>query len=102
MLPLESYVLELFAQASPVTQPAVYVPVIVVLMAAVGWAVRLNCSIASVKTKLEAERRETRKLIENNTRAMRELVHYVKWSIEHVTGQIPPPPVPDLEPIPGG
>ena len=92
--------LDLFAKASPVTQPAVYVPLIVVLMAAVGWALRLSSAIASVKTNLEEERRETRQLIENNTRAMRELVHYVKWSIEHVTGQTPPPPVPDLDAVP--
>lgn len=36
----------------------------------------------------------TNKLIEDNTKAMNALVHYITWSIEHTTGQKPPPPLP--------
>ena len=33
-------------------------------------------------------------LIKDNTRALREVSHYIRWSIENATGQKPPPPMP--------
>jgi len=37
-----------------------------------------------------------RELIRDNTKAMREVAHYIKWCIEHQTGEKPPPPVPTV------
>ena len=38
-----------------------------------------------------------RKLIEDNTRAVREVAHYIRWSIENTTGKKAPPPMPVSE-----
>ena len=37
---------------------------------------------------------KTNKVIEDNTRAMQALTHYVLWEIENRTGTTPPPPKP--------
>jgi len=39
------------------------------------------------------ERAEMRQLVLDNTRAMREVAHYIRWWIENQTGQKPPPPL---------
>ncbi len=36
----------------------------------------------------------TNQLIEDNTRAMQALTHYIRWFIQHQTGEQPPPPAP--------
>ena len=35
----------------------------------------------------------TNRIIEDNTRAMNALVHYIKWLVKHETGEEPRPPI---------
>lgn len=50
----------------------------------------------SLQQQQVEERAEMRNLIRDNTQAMREVAHYIKWCIEHQTGEKPPPPVPQV------
>lgn len=44
----------------------------------------------------ERDQRRLEQLITDNTRAMEEVAHYIRWSIEHSTGTKPPPPTPAI------
>ena len=48
----------------------------------------------ALRARQDAEREQMRKLVTDNTRAMREVAHYIRWMIEDRTGHKPPPPTP--------
>ncbi len=47
-----------------------------------------------LRAQHDVERSEMKRLIQDNTRAMREVAHYFRWMIEKQTGEKPPPPMP--------
>ena len=53
----------------------------------VSWAIWLSWTVARTSTR-------TNQLIEDNTRAMHALTHYIRWFIENQSGEQPPPPTP--------
>lgn len=77
----------MFAQSA--IDPGVWIPVIALLAPAFLWAIWLSNKIISNQARLE-------RLITDNTRAMRDVAHYIKWAIEHTTGQKAPPPTPSV------
>lgn len=48
----------------------------------------------ALRARLERDQEVFKRLIEDNTRAMREVAHYIRWWIESQTGKTPPPPLP--------
>lgn len=100
------------------TQPGVWIPFAVLIIISVGWAITVTSMMRVTKkdcTRLlwllehphkagfgTDELREiqakaawrTDQLIEDNTRAMKALTHYIVWFIKESSGKTPPPPVP--------
>ena len=73
---------------------------------ALGWAIHLTILMTKqredVRTLLEMHRKpdeygfgtdRTNRIIEDNTRAMEALTHYIQWLINEQTGSPPPPPL---------
>lgn len=100
--------------------PGVWIPFIVVLVAAIAWCsamtavmitLKRDCALlikmhespddfgfGTIALRATHERDQLRleRLIEENTRVMQEVAHYIRWSIEHTTGTKPPPPKPAI------
>lgn len=51
----------------------------------------------SLRATHERDQNRLEKLIDDNTRALREVAHYIRWSIENTTGKKAPPPMPVSE-----
>ena len=73
----------------------------------VSWAIWLSWTVARTSTRLARLEHmhdnpeefgfgtsRTNQLIEDNTRAMQALTHYIRWVIENQSGERPPPPTP--------
>lgn len=99
-------------------QPGVWIPFAVLIVVSVGWAITVTAMMTAMKrdcTKLlwllehpkdagfgtdELQELQTKaawrtdRLIEDNTRAMKALTHYIVWFIKESSGKTPPPPVP--------
>lgn len=73
---------------------------------AIGWAI--TTSVMLMKLLRDSKRLVTMheepakyglgpgdyaRIVEDNTRAIRSLTHYLKWSIREQTGSLPPPPI---------
>ena len=95
-----------------------WVPLVSVLVPVMAWCIWLSTGLTTLKREShrliwmhenadeagfgtvqlraqhEAERAEMKAMMENNTRAMREIAHYVKYAIEETTGKPAPPPRP--------
>ena len=78
----------------------------VLLVPAIVWAIHLTQAVMKAKkdanllVKMHREPDKfgfgtgaTDKSLEENTRAVRSLTHYLKWFIAHQTGSNPPPPL---------
>lgn len=48
----------------------------------------------ALRSTQERDQNRLEQLIADNTRALREVSHYIRWSIENTTGKKPPPPMP--------
>jgi hypothetical protein len=76
------------------------------LFPTIGWAIHM--SVMAMKSKEDTTKilsiledpdkhgfgtEATNRIIEDNTRAMQALVHYIKWLVKDQTGGDPPPPL---------
>ena len=76
----------------------------VAILPSVGWAVSVMNNIYKIKDNTEQSlhilehaddfglgNSKQSKIIEDNTRVMKELVHYIKWASTKQAGENPPP-----------
>lgn len=69
-----------------------------------GWGIKITTTINSTSRDIQRIKsivenpedngfgnHQTNKIIEDNTRVMRALIHYIKWLVKHQTGEDPPP-----------
>jgi len=78
----------------------------VLLLPAVGWAVTNHISMKSLHSKIDrltnmqeardADSASFKAVIQDNTRALKALTHYIRWAETQRTGQEPPPPLGDI------
>ena len=72
----------------------------------IGWATHITVCVIKLRddsrTMLEMMRKPdehgfgsgyTNRIIEDNTRAMHALTHYIQWLVREQTGAMPPPPL---------
>lgn len=63
----------------------------IVLVPAAIWC----CTIFyQLRQRQSVDRYRLENVIKDNTSAMREVAHYIRWMIEKTTGEKPPPPMP--------
>jgi len=55
---------------------------------------KLVSDMAVIQTSLAESRQDFKNSLDANTRAISDLVHYIKWATEAQTGKAPPPPLP--------
>jgi hypothetical protein len=58
----------------------------------VGWCVSLTWTVLHTSKDVKQLVRDSG-IVEENTRAIKALTHFVRWLAKHQTGEDPPPPV---------
>ena len=53
---------------------------------------KLVTDMATITANVAESRQDFKNSLDANTRAISDLVHYIKWATEAQTGQVPPPP----------